>query len=537
MSKAKDFKIQSPSIKLAVEGGAAVRLHPKVPPVIQHVEFPASTSNQRVFNFVPFYNKGFDEVVTNCQSTIERYLALAISSNQTEISIGTVAGYCNGGLNKFFAFCEIWLSAMGGGKLMLSDIDRNFIASFKKHLESKLAYGGQRTVYFRLKSVLMGIRQVDFKTILPGNPYPNIKQRTKSEKAYSKGERKRLVQALSTEIHRIKAEAGPLSASELAYCIFWISTCTGINTQPLLELRVDALQPHLFHPHKRLLVTYKRRGRNTHITTLRGSTDIESVFEMAPRVDAIFKIVESRNRTLRLNSLFPDSLFIFLQSTDMAAQPTRIASGQVIRAAKLLVRKYDLKGDDGTPLVLSVAKLRKTFVNRVFELSGYDPVVAAALAGHTIQVSDDHYLAPPPDAEQNHAFMGEIRNKELLSATVDRTSVASCKDNVRGHRAPKNGSVCVEVFGCFKCESFVVTGDDLYKIFSFYFYVISMRNEMGRKRWGQEYAYIIRVIDRDIATKFDKNVVDQAKSQAMSEPHPMWRSTKNNMMLLDVEEL
>lgn len=48
MSKAKDFKIQSPSIKLAVEGGAAVRLHPKVPPVIQHVEFPASTSNQRV---------------------------------------------------------------------------------------------------------------------------------------------------------------------------------------------------------------------------------------------------------------------------------------------------------------------------------------------------------------------------------------------------------------------------------------------------------------------------------------------------------
>ncbi|MGJ7514710.1 hypothetical protein ACSFE6_10290 [Pseudomonas baetica] len=537
MSKAKNFKIQSASIQSALAGSQTASTRPEFPPSKTFIEFPESTSSQRVFDFSPYYNKGFDEIVFNFQITIEEFLASAISSNQSVISVGTVIGYCNGGANKFFAFCESWLSATSSQQLNLASIDSSFIALFKKYLEPLYSYGGQRTVYFRLKSVLLGIKGVDFKSILPKNPYPNIKKRTKPEKAYSNGERKRLVQALSTEIHRIKSESGPLSATDLSNCVLWLSTCTGINTQPLLELRVDALQPHLFHPHKRLLVTFKRRGKNTHITTLRGSSDIESIQEMAPRVDAIFKMIESRNRSLRLASSYPDSLFIFLQSTNKEAEPTRLGAGPLTYASKLLVSTHDLRSDDGSPLSVNVSKLRKTFVNRVFELSGYDPVVAAALAGHTIQVSDDHYLAPPPDAEQQHAFMGEIRNQELLSTPVDRTSVASCRDNIKGHRAPKNGSPCLEVFGCFKCESFVVTGDDLYKLFSFYYYVFSMRKEIGAKRWKQQYAYIVRVIDRDIAPKFESKIIEEAKFKAVSDPHPMWRLKANDVALLDVEEV
>lgn len=535
MSKKKDFKIKTNTIKNALISSEVDSPGEVVPPIKKSVTFPASTSNQKTFDFAPFYSKGYDDIVYRCQSTIERFLSNAISSNQLTMTVGTIIGYCNGGLVKLFAFCESLISVVGSD-LELSDIDKGFIAKFKKYLEVGFSYGAQRTVYFRVKSVLLGINGQDFKSILPKNPYPSIKRLTKSEKAYSKFERKGIVQALSTEIHRIKGETTPLSASDLSYCVLWLSSCTGINTQPLIELRTDALQPHLFHPHKRVLVTFKRRGKNTHITTLRRSDEIETIQEIAPRVDTVFQMVEIRNGSLRLNSEYKDSLFVFLQSTNREVTPTRLTSSPLTYAAKLLSKKYELKCDDGTPLQVNITRLRKTFANRVFELSGYDPVIAAALAGHTLKVSDDHYLAPPPEAEKNHAFMGEIRNQELLSFNADSTPVASCADNKNGHKAPKNGSVCLEVFGCFKCPSFVVTGDDLYKLFSFYMYVVSLRKDMGAKQWKQTHGYIIRVIERDIAPKFSDDVVFNAKQRAKISPHPLWKTNHIDSPLIAVEE-
>lgn len=534
--KKKNFKITDPSLVSALRAPKKETAPDEIPKQT-FIEFPPSSSSQRVYDFGPFYGKGYNDVVIKCQSTIVELLARSLNSNQADLSVVTVIGYCNAGLTKLFKFCEIWVAATSQNELKIADLDRTFILAYMQHLASNLSYTAQRSYYLKTKSVLTAIKHIDLKVSFPKKPYPNINKKYKGETAYTPGERRRLAQALSAEIHRIKSETGPLSSTELGMCLLWISTCTGLNAQPLFELRVDALQPHPFHPHKRLLVTYKRRGKNTQISSLRGSSTVESAHEMAPRVDSVFRMIEQRNLELRIKSDYPESLFIFQQSTRADPKPARIKSDVVQYAGKLLAEKYILEDDKGQRLVVNISKLRKTFSNRVFELSGHDPIVAAALAGHSVKVSDDHYLAPPVDAEKDHAFMGEVRNRELLSRSVERTSVASCQDSRNGHRAPKNGKICLEVFGCFKCQSFVVTGDDLHKLFSFYNHVASLRSELGAKRWNREYSYILRIIDRDIAPKFEAAKIQGAKELAASKPHLLWRSPIKKTDLIEIEEV
>lgn len=525
--KRKNYKINNPSLLLALsdankcEDGTAI-------PKQTFIEFPPSTTTLRLFDFGPFYGKGYDDIVIRCQSTISMLLRKSINSNQSELTIGTIASYCVAGLSKLFKFCEIWIAATQSTELKISDLDKSFIQSYMQHLAATSSYVTQRTYYLKTKSVLVAIKHFDLKSIFPKSPYPNINKRYKGEKAYTTTERRKIAQALSTEIHRIKNDSLPLSAYDLSLCLLWISTCTGLNAQPLFELRVDALQPHPFHPNKRLLVTFKRRGKNTQITSLAGSAKIENICEIAPRVDSIFNMIEQRNQILRMKSDFPDSLFIFQQSNRIDPKPARLKANIVLAAGRQLVEQYQLNDDSQQRLTINISRLRKTFSNRIFELAGNDPVVAAALAGHSVKVSDDHYLAPPVDAEKNHAFMGEVRNRELLATTTERTSVASCKDIRNGHRAPKNGAICLEVFACFQCESFVVTGDDLHKLFSFYNHVVSLRSELGSKRWNREYAHILRIIDRDISPRFDMAQVTKGKEMAAINPHTLWRSTAAN---------
>lgn len=204
-------------------------------------------------------------------------------------------------------------------------------------------------------------------------------------------------------------------------------------------------------------------------------------------------------------------------------------------AAKKLVTDYGLVDTDGQPLRINISRLRKTFANRIFELLAGDLMTTAIALGNTPQVAGRNYLAPSADARRNWQFMGEIMVQELLSrtigATYKTTPMGRCGDPVNGQYAPKReGEACFSFLNCLRCKHYAVTGDDLHRLFSFYFRVFAERPRMNKRRWAQEYAHIPRLIDDYIVAEglrrgtFKSAVVEAAREQARRDPHPFWSS-------------
>ena len=72
----------------------------------------------------------------------------------------------------------------------------------------------------------------------------------------------------------------------------------------------------------------------------------------------------------------------------------------------------------------------------------------------------------------------------------------------------------------------VVTKEDLYRLFSFYWLIVYEREQIGAKRWRKYFAHIIRIIDRDIVPKFDADAdyVSTIRAEAQANPHPFWKN-------------
>jgi hypothetical protein len=216
-------------------------------------------------------------------------------------------------------------------------------------------------------------------------------------------------------------------------------------------------------------------------------------------------------------------------------QVTPLSENTILRGIEEIVARHDLRADDGRPLRVSISRLRKSFVNRIWELSGGDPLVIRRLAGHSMRVSDVHYLTVTPEMERNHKFVGEAWVAQLRGDSVPEdatqasrpriiaTPVAHCSDSIHGRYAPKDGSYCMDFLSCFRCPNQIVTGDDLYRLFSFYWLLVKERSGLGRNRWARVYGWVIREIDRAIAPRFSADRVTEARRRAREDPHPMWR--------------
>jgi hypothetical protein len=247
-------------------------------------------------------------------------------------------------------------------------------------------------------------------------------------------------------------------------------------------------------------------------------------------VARIIDLVRDRNAAVRQASNDPHSLFVYeSRSRSSVGQVVRMTRQLLSEGIKNFLAGHDLTAADGRPLQLSVMRLRKTFENRLFSLSGQDPFLTAKLGGHTPKVSNDHYLEAPETAEKDWQLMGEVRNEALMNhgkvlpLPTRNTPVARCRDTLHGELAPKNGEHCQKFLACFRCRSFVVTGDDLYRTFSLYWMLVRMRQSMGASAWKRAYGHIIRIIDQEIAPKFDVEYVTLQRQRAKVDPHPFWR--------------
>ncbi|HDZ38303.1 MAG TPA: hypothetical protein ENH62_08470 [Marinobacter sp.] len=498
------------------------------------VAFPVNTTAFRSTDFGPFYGQGFDDITAACQRTLEKLVAESVKTKGKSLSLTTIVGYWTSGFRNFAPFLSL-LHAASGERLTMADLNADSIKQFLQYLRSETAeYGTQNNYFKATKSLLRACHrcgfwpEADMTTVWPRNPFPNVNKRAKSQKALSKNEKRFLIKALGTEMERIVAQSEPLTGYDLSVCVLSIALSTGMNLTPILELTTDCVQPHPLKSNLRLLVSFKRRGTSTHVMALRKS---EEVAEMASihlyAADAIDLIVE-RNVVIRTQIHDPHRLLVYESSRGTTAgKPCRLSAAVLHKFIKRLVDQHRLQTDDGKPLALNVSRLRQTLLNRVWELSGQDPLITARTGRHTVQTGNAHYWEAPPEAETNMRFLGEARVEAMLSTSTiiasDRTPVSSCKDVRRGHRAPKNGEPCQDYLGCFRCKSFVVTGDDLYRLFSFYWAALRHYDTFGGKRWTKYLKQVIRLIDEEIAPRFEATHVAEQREKAKHQPHPFWR--------------
>lgn len=484
------------------------------------------------------YGRKCDEVLCHLHRAL---WDLHVSGTRTSSS---VEGYYSKGLVPFVDYMEAQAESLGRD-VILADVNLSFIEKYVAHMALMqarrgteiLSFASQRSRFSQLRSLLSRLSKQrilpPIHDLIPANPYPNVAQRTAGERIFSEGERRRLRQALLAELELIRAGRGPSVFSEkIAVYFLLIAEATGRNTIPLLELRRDAMRPHPIKEDRHLFVTEKRRGSSVHSQSFDGN----ATSSVKSSVFVLFNESLALTEPLLTEADPSHKNLVWLHRH--AKGVVALNQQALCRAGSSIVARHGLFHDDGTVMRLTVGALRKTFVNRIWKLSGGDPLVTAKVAGHSISVSNSHYLAVTPEMERNHKFCGialveslrgeddEAKNKERLHipiANITPTGVSHCSDPKMGKFAPKDGTYCMDFLSCFRCPNQVITGDDLHRLFSFYWLLIRERGSLGANQWGRVYAWVIREIDDIISVKFPVDKVSQEKERARIAPHPMWK--------------
>ena len=78
----------------------------------------------------------------------------------------------------------------------------------------------------------------------------------------------------------------------------------------------------------------------------------------------------------------------------------------------------------------------------------------------------------------------------------------------------------------FACKSYAVVGspEDLYRLFSFYWFLEREMNQAWTQDWREEFRNTMNLIDRFTVDKFDADLVAEAKQRAKVEPLKFWAS-------------
>lgn len=522
--------------------GNVVILPEAIPPKNTTVEFGRSSSGFRRFDFARWYDSGIDPITYACQRQVERFL----TGQDGAVTARTVVGYCIG-LRYFLDYCVLRATAFSRD-LALADVNRDLIDGYLGHLAGLgVAITAQKSLYTQTKPVLLAVGRRGLihlvtsgdATTFPRNPFPNSNRKYKGETALSKRERQAFTVALRQAIKPIWADDAPVTGELLACALLVVALHTGRNATPLLEMGRDCLRPHP-KDNTVFLVLWKRRGYNSSKVALRAESDTERLLESTPSVRINVERLIRRVMALTepLDAEAPDDLkgrvwLYRARSGKGAGQVTALSANMLAHATNRLVAEHSLTDSNGKPLRINISRLRKTFANRIFELADGDLATTAAALGNTLQVADQNYLRPDENSRRNWQFMGEVLVQELLTRTIGATyrdtPMGHCADSENGQYAPKReGETCMNFMNCLRCKHYVVTAEDLYKLFSFYFRVLAERSRMDKRRWAREYAHIPRLIDQYIVAEglrrgtFKAAAVETNRERARTQPHPFW---------------
>lgn len=506
-----------------------------IKPVVNYPNLGSKGGNGANFDFSPYYGKGYDDITNRAY-----YTAKALLKNTNAFTEQTQRSFFLNGFAYFAEYLELF-NHSSNEDLTQADITPELIAQYLLHLKgSDLGFTSQKEIYSKLKSMLIRMKEKGYwspvgdinlnSDFFPTNPFPNSNKRVKGEKPLPFHEKRQVVVALKQAIKPIYQKTEPLTSYELTLCLLVVAIQTGINTSPLLNMTTEALSDHPLKDNRKLLTVFKKRGNATQLHNLRKSEELEVVQGIKLDVAYLIEVIIERNVQVR-KSTDTDLMFVYGSTGGgrgtKKGTATSLTSKVLEYNVKKFIKEYDLKDEDGRTMKLNVSRLRKTFINGIYEQSGESLLIAAQQAKHSGTGTLDHYLQAPEQSKRNLGLMGEIRVKELTCAEPS-VPVGHCKDPKNGDRAPKDGSFCNDFLGCFRCKSFVITGDDLYKLYSFYWAIIRNRDEFGRKDWKRHLRNVLRIVDEEVVPAFAKlgqlQRVETEKERARTNPHPYWQN-------------
>lgn len=530
--KLKKTSVVEPTID-ATQNQAIVR---PFNPVVNYPSLGSKSGKGRNFDFSPYYGKGYDDITNRAF-----YTAKALLKNTDAFTEETQRAFFNIGFVYFAAYLELFRCATGED-LTQADITPELIEQYLLHLKgSELGFASQKVIYTHLKSLLTRMKEKGYwsavgdinlnSDFFPKNPFPNSNKRSGGgQKPLTVHEKRQVVVALKQAIKPIYNKTEPLSGYELTVCLLAVAIQTGINTSPLLNMTTEALSDHPLKDNRKLLTVFKKRGNATQLHNLRKSEELEVVQGIKLDVAYLIEAIIERNAHIR-KATNSDVVFVYEATSGGKGTKkdtaTSLMDNTIVFNINKFIKEYDLKDEDGRTMKLNVSRFRKTFINGIYELSGDSLLIAAQQAKHSGTGTLDHYLQAPEQSKRNLGLMGEIRVKELTSAEPS-VPVGHCKDPKHGDKAPKDGTFCNDFLGCLRCKSFVITGDDLYKLFSFYWAIIRNRDEFGRKDWKRHFKNVLRIVDDEVIPEFAKlgqlQRIAAEKERARTNPHPYWQN-------------
>ncbi|RYE42024.1 MAG: hypothetical protein EOP24_34505 [Hyphomicrobiales bacterium] len=504
-------------------------------------ELEVNAASRRKVDFGAYLGAGIDAWIW------AGLTALRAFSSSGAVSPRTILNYAGSGWPRWLDFL-----IESHGPSTPPDLRPEHVQNFVLWLRRKYPLGtSAHTTYAQTKPMLvatceLGMGPSRFQDLFPVKALVGRAGLRQSPLALSHAEILRLAGALKKDliaIHRSEFRGPDSEALTVSFLV--IALRTGINTTPLLEAARDCLSPNPFIPNVMVMRTVKRRGKGQQTNPMRQSDGEQGTTVIPMDGVAVLRGVIFRTECLSAEAppKLRDRIWLYRSRSRKAqGELLTLSESALDRGIRRFVKRHGLLDDDGKLLTPTPTRLRKTMETKLWKLSDGDLLAVAASMGHTADVADKHYLSLTSDMKVDAArFVGlalpeVLRGKETVQPfmpvsirkTIQNTPVGKCASSLHGKRAPKNGvDHCDRFTECLTCPTYVVVGslNDLHRLFSFQLFLQSeieymVGPDMGP--WRDHNRRLMALIDRFTAARFAESVVEEARSSAITKPHPFW---------------
>ncbi|QYG02518.1 site-specific integrase [Massilia sp. NP310] len=509
------------------------------------------------FDFLPYSRSDRDEIALQFRD--------AIWSMRFSSTAASLVSYMNA-IKTFWRFLDD-LQERASPISRFSQIDRKTVDTFLSWLSMRVisephrnagkpfSVTHQRNIFSGIKGILVNRQRLSPTSVstdlsFPSNPFPYSNRAAPPRREYSQDEQDRIVAALGADLKMLHEEGfDSLSALEILIIhILALGHLTGLNLQPLLELKRDSLRSHPM-PDREMLITEKRRGWTTHAASIKS---MDRSPDSSKKADFVPRFIGDHIRALsaytsRFTEQAPPNLreYIFLYRIAKGPKQSNVErlSRQAVKAGlQRFAKRHKLFTESGTSFSLSFARLRPTFGTELYKKTKDIRQVSLALGHASVDTTARYYVTNSADSTRDHAIVLDAMSLAFSSTTTPggviiaadgsvpaselknllhsgySTGIAHCKNPFRDDE-----SVCKKFFTCFRCPNMLVFEDDLWRLFSFYEKLLSERPKLSTDHWLKTYGPIVRRIDEDIAPLFPPEKVVAARVKAKENPHPAWR--------------
>jgi len=322
-----------------------------------------------------------------------------------------------------------------------------------------------------------------------------------------------------------------LDVVDVTAFIILLALGTGMEIECLAQLKADCLK----NPRKGSVeIEYcKRRARGAEWKRMRvadrGSSSPGGLIRLAQRLSA-------RARRHKGSSLLWGHACVF----GLVATPTNMTL-----AARYFVRRHNLTGEDGAPLRLQLARLRKNHKAEWYVKTGGQ--LEHFAVGHTVEVAANHYADIPALRHLHEQTVADALQEALDDALAPRIVPPDEEAVIRADPAcaalpgvaPEQaiafldgaqdlwlagcsgfysspfgieGTACPTPFwGCLECSNAVITASNLPALLAFKAFMVAQRELLTAPDWSAKFGRAYRRITEQILPAFPDGVVSEAQ--------------------------